>query len=62
MDDISALLKGEQFSFSYIEQYIVGKYTWEIEKKCCLPFLDVLLTRSEINGVCVVYPKATVKD
>lgn len=38
MDDISALLKREQFSFSYIEQYIVGKYTWEIEKNAVYHF------------------------
>ena len=38
------------------------QFTYEMEKKCCLPFLDVLLTRNGNNIVTTVYHKTTSND
>ena len=38
------------------------QFTYEMEKKCCLTFLDVLLTRNGNNIVTTIYPKTTTND
>ena len=38
------------------------QFTYEMEKKCRLPFLDVLFTRNGNNIVTTVYRKTTTND
>ena len=38
------------------------QFTCKMEKRCCLPFLDVLLTRTGNNIVTTVYHETTAND
>ena len=38
------------------------KFTYEVEKECKLPFLDVLLIRKGNNIITTIYRKATTND